>query len=175
MSYKYDEPKDEYEPLPEGDYPFTVEDIEATYTNDKGTFILPVTIRLNDTNRTIKAWLSAGTSAKGKPFDMIAPFLKCIRRNPAIGEEPDFSSRNLIDATGVAHIREEEYTGDNSKYQGKMFPAVKLWLYDREKTNATTSGGKDAPDRTYGKAPPALPKMQTGKLSPPLDDDDIPF
>lgn len=172
MSYRYDEPKDEYEPIPEGDYPFTIEDVEATYTNDRGTFILPITIRLSDTNRTIKAWLSAGTSSKGKSFDMIAPMLKCTRRNPAVGEEPDFSSRNLVGASGVAHVREVEYSGENDKYKGKMFPGVAWWVYDREQTNATTSGGPKAQDRTYGKSAPA---SQLPPLNPSDEGDDIPF
>lgn len=167
MSYKYDEPKDqEYEPLPEGDYPFTVEEILATYTNDNGSFILPVVIRLEDTNRTIRQWLSAGTSSKGKPFDMIAPFLKCVRRNPAVGEEPDFSSRNLVGATGVAHVREELYTGDNDKYKGKTFPGVARWIYDKEQTNATVSGGKDAAPKTYNQ-PRAMTKEE--------ESDSVPF
>jgi len=174
MSYQYQEPREpEFEPLPEGEYPFTVEDIGATYNNDKGTFILPVEIHLNDTNRTIKQWLSAGISAKGKPFDMIAPFLKSIRRNPAIGEEPDFSSRNLVGASGVCYVIEEEYTGDNDKYRGKMFPKVSDWIYDKQQTQATTSVGAKAQDRTYGKAP----AMQVDKLKPaPIDDsDEVPF
>lgn len=171
MSYTYNEPvENEYEPLPEGDYPFTVEEIEATYNNDKGTFILPVTIRLTDTNRTIRAWLSAGISSKNKPFDMIAPFLKCIRRNPAIGEEPDFSSRNLIDASGVAHICEEPYSGDDPKYKGKSFPAVKFWVYDREQANATVSGGKDAKDTSYKK-----PAAKAGHSKSIDESDDVPF
>lgn len=170
MSYKYSEPvEQEFEPLPEGDYPFEVVDVLATYNNDKGTFILPVEIHLKDTNRRIKQWLSAGISEKGKPFDMIAPFLKCIRRAPAIGEEPDFSSRNLIGGAGVAHVSEKLYTGKNVKYQGKSFPGVDEWLYDREKTNATVSGGKDAKDRSYGK--------EKSKIDPNdnLPDMDAPF
>src|ERR1700679_1303862 len=104
-NYVYREPEErKYEPIPEGDYQFSVESIEATYTNDRGTFILPVEIHLTGTDRKIKSWLSAGISDKG-PFDMIAPFLKSIRRNPAAGEEPDFSSRNLLGASGVAHVK----------------------------------------------------------------------
>lgn len=153
MSYTYNEPNEvpTYEPLPEGDYPFEVKAIQPTYTNEKGTFILPVEIHLVDTNRNIKTWLSAGISKKGDPFDMIAPFLKCIRCNPAIGEEPDFSSRNLLGASGMAHIKEEPYKGDDAKYQGMSFPTVKMWLYDRELANATLSGGPSAKERTYGK------------------------
>jgi len=172
MSYKYEEPKEqEFEPLPEGDYPFDVLEVLPTYNNEKGTFILPVSIHLKDTTRNIKQWLSAGTSAKGKPFDMIAPFLKCIRRNPASGEEPDFSSRNLVGATGIAHIVEEDYTGDNDKYVGKKFPTVKAWIYDKEQTNATISGGKDAKAKTYNKPP----EMQKGELNKSSDDEPFPF
>ena len=173
MSYQYSEPKEapEFEPLPEGDYPFEVKEVLPTYTNENGNFVLPVSITLKDTTRNIKQWLSAGTSVKGKPFDMIAPFLKCIRRNPAIGEEPDFSSRNLVGATGIAHVSEKPYTGKDAKYKDKMFPGVDEWIYDREKTNATVSGGKDAKDRTYGK----LPSEQKGSLKPVDPLDEVPF
>ena len=169
MSYQYNEPQEasEFEPLPEGDYLFEVKEVLPTYLNDKGTFILPVSIHLKDTNRSIKQWLSAGTSAKGKPFDMIAPFLKCVRKNPAIGEEPDFSSRNLVGATGVAHISEHPYTGQDPKYKGKSFPGVDEWLYDREKVGATTSGGKNAQEAIYNK-----PKSLSKTIDP---SDDIPM
>lgn len=173
-NYRYNEPQEnEYEPIPEGDYDFGVTSIEPTYTNDRGTFILPVEIRLVGTERKIKQWLSAGTSIKGKPFDMISPFLKSIRRNPAVGEEPDFSSRNLIGASGKAHVREEPYTGENEKYKGKTFPSVAWWIYDREQT-ATVSGGQTAQDRTYGKSLPASSRPPL-KPAPEDDGDSIPF
>lgn len=173
MSYRYDEPKEAaYEPLPEGDYGFTVVSVEPTYNNEKGTFILPVEIHLADTQRKIKCWLSAGYTQKNEPFDMIAPFLKSVRRNPAVGEEPDFSSRNIIGSTGVAHIKEKPYKGDKAEYEGMSFPAVAYWKYDKQQAQATTSGGKEAKDREYGKT---LPAMQSGKLQPPEDTDDVPF
>lgn len=172
MSYKYNEPEERnYEPLPEGNYGFTVFSIDATYNNDKGTFILPVEIHLAGTDRKLKQWLSAGIDSKGKAFDMIAPFLKSIRRNPAVGEEPDFSSRNIVGTTGVAHVKEKLYAGKDEKYQGMTFPTVAWWVYDREKTGATISDGKSAQDRVYGKGVPA-------SQMPPLDkadDDNVPF
>lgn len=137
MSYKYSEPKEnEFEPLPEGDYGFEVVAVEPTYENERGTFILPVEIRLRDTNRKVKHWLSAGVSVKGNEFDMIAPFLKCIQRQPKVGTQPDFSSRNLIGCVGIAHIVEKEYNGTNDKYKGKKFPSVEKWIYDQEESSA---------------------------------------
>jgi len=150
MSYRYSEPKEpEYEPFIEGDYDFYVTGIQETYTNPNGNFVLPVEIQLKNTNIKIRCWLSAGMSAKGKPFDMIAPFLKCIRKNPAVDEEPDFSAKNLVSSKGSAHCAEELYTGDSLKYKGKMFPGVASWIYDREAVAATISGGSEAAPKTY--------------------------
>jgi hypothetical protein len=156
MPFTYQEPQEnDYQPLAEGDYHFNIIGVSATYHNNNGNFILPIEINLLGTDRKLKCWLAAGISKKdGKSFDMISPLLKCIRRNPAVGEEPDFSSRNLLGATGVAHVKEKLYEGDNPKYDGMTFPAVAWWVYDKLKAGATISGGKDAKPATYNQPLP---------------------
>jgi len=171
MSYKYQEPTErEYEPLEPGEYDFVVTDVQDTYTNNNGNFILPVEITLKGTKINIRSWLAAGMSRKGKPFDMIAPFLKCVRKNPAVDEQPDFSPKSLIGARGRAKVDNEEYSGNDAKHKGKNFPAVAEWLYDRQQTTATVSQGDKAQPKSYDKpaAASSAPKAQP-------EDDDIPF
>lgn len=142
--YTYKEPtQPDFEVLPAGEYEFVVVDVQEPYQNDNGNFILPVKLQVRNSNVTVYDYPSAGQAKKdGKPYDTIAPFLKAIRRNPAVDEQPDFSGKNLIGAKGLAKLKIEEYQGvKNNK--------VHYYVYDRQQTNATVSRGPDAPAKTY--------------------------
>lgn len=161
MSYKYAEPKQTvFEPLPAGEYDFTVIEVDQTTLTDKGNFMLPIKIQIKNTNNVIYDYPSAGKSAKdGKPYDTIAPLLKAIRRNPAVDEEPDFSSANLVGARGSVKLKVEEYEGTKRN-------KVSYYIYDREQTTATVSGGLDAKPKEYN---------QANAVSSVKTDENIPF
>lgn len=164
MSYTYSEPqRPDYEVLPPGQYEFVVTHVEDTYTNKNGNFVLPIRFQVKNTSVTVLDNPSAGTAQKsGKPYDMLAPFLKAIRRNPAEGEEPDFSAKNLIGAKGIVILKVEEFNGEN---QNK----VNRYVYDKQQTTATVSGGKDAAPKTYNKPASSMEPLK------PADADNIPF
>jgi hypothetical protein len=167
MSYKYQEPSSpDFEVLPAGEYDFVVVGVEDPYVKN-GNFILPIKIQIKGCNVTVFDYPSAGRTKKdNKPYDTIAPFLKAIRRNPAVDEEPDFSAKNLIGAKGTAKLKIEEYQGvKNNK--------VHFYVYDREQTTATVSRGPAAQPKSYNQPAGETRPLSTAASAP--DDDNIPF
>ena len=148
--YKYQEPKPvEFEVLPVGEYDFTVVAVEEPYTkSDTGGFVFPVIIQIKNTQVKVYDYPGAGLSKKDrKPYDTVAPFLKAIRRNPAVDEEPDFSAAHIVGAKGRVKLKVEDYQGvKNNK--------VAYYIYDRDQAAATISRPGAGPV-AYNKSEPA--------------------
>jgi hypothetical protein len=178
MSYRYAEPKaHESKTLPAGEYDFVVVQVDSPYHNDKGNFVVPVRIGIKGTTIVVYDWPGAGKSGEGKPYDTVAPFLKSIRRNPAVGEEPDFSSNSLRGCRGTVKLKVDKDTGFNK---------VAFYVYDREQTGATISRPSAPPEMYRQQAAPSRPPAHEpgfdkndpmaglGKTTGP-DGDEIPF
>ncbi|MDR1190638.1 MAG: hypothetical protein LBK60_03100 [Verrucomicrobiales bacterium] len=159
-SYTYKEPEKIFKPLV-GEYPFTVTEVGALGPSKSGAgVVLPVTLTVRDGGRDVpvRDWLFAGPDRSGGRVDKIAPFLKAIRRAPAVGEEPDLSRRALLGCAGTAKFKANE----------KDYSAVQYYLY--EDGQATVSRGPDAPPRAYDR-PRTLDEARGNRPG----DDGIPF
>lgn len=133
MGYKYSEPSiPKRRVLPPGEYDFVVTEVKETYTNDRGTFILPVVLDIG--GKKIYDRPSAGKTRKGDDYDTIAPFLKAIGADPAPGSEPDLSPNNLCGLRGRCKLKVEII--GQGQYAGEETNAVAYYIWGAEQKPA---------------------------------------
>lgn len=167
--YVYQEPKQpDFGPLPPGDYPFTVAEVQPTYISEAGNFVLPVRLAVGDQGVPVFDSPSAGASSKIGPYDRIAAFLKCINKHVAPGQKPDLSNANLKGARGYLRLKVE--IAQQGQLAGKPVNRVHYYILDKDDLNI----GSDL-------VPPDVPRTKTIIVPPPpaakggKDPVDLPF
>jgi hypothetical protein len=127
--YRYNEPSTPiFEPLPPGDYDFTVLELTAPYTKPNGNNVLAVKLQVGKENAHIYDNPSQGIDKNGEPFDKIAGFLKSCNRAPAPGQEPNWD--RIIGAKGRVHTKLE--VAAQGKLAGQQVAKVAWYIFNKD-------------------------------------------
>lgn len=166
-------PTGTFEPLPEGDYNFTViynsfaESDRPTKT-EKGNWSLRLKLAVGPDQVHVFANPWSGTTSSGDKRDNIAEFLRAVGRAPANGTEPQWSK--LIGAKGKCHIKTE--IAKQGSLAGKPVNVVAYFIVPRDTRTAT-----QPPTYTPQQVNESANAVRKAAHDPDLDPDptDIPF